>query len=91
VVYESGYENTPTGMVTITHAPLGVSSVTTWIVKEKNGGLLVEMTGKVQSNTVLMQFIKRMLPADYQELADRFLEALKKDVDGEAVSVMEKV
>jgi hypothetical protein len=82
VQYETGVENTPTGMVSITHAPLGVSSVTTWVVKEKDGACVVDMTGKVESNMVLMQFIKRMLAADYQELADRFLETLKKEVEG---------
>lgn len=87
VQYETGIENTPEGLISITHAPLNVNSVTTWVIKEGAGGLVVEMTGKVESNKVLMQFIKRMLPNDYNELAARFLEALKKDVEGS----MEKV
>lgn len=87
VQYETGSENTPDGLVSITHAPLNVNSVTTWTVREEAGGLVVDMTGKVESNKVLMQFIKRMVPNDYNELAARFLEALKKDVEGNVEKV----
>jgi hypothetical protein len=88
VQYETGMENTPSGATHITHAPLGVSSVTTWTVRQKGPGkaCVVDMTGKVESNKILMQFIKKMLPEDYQGLAQRFLEALVKDVEGQEVA-----
>jgi hypothetical protein len=43
-------------------------------------GLILEKTGKVTSNRMLMTFIKTTLQASYDKLVQEFLMALEKDV-----------
>jgi hypothetical protein len=80
-------QNTPYGMVSITHAPMGVNSVTTWVVREatqeEGTGLVVEKTGKVTSNRMLMGFIKTTLQDSHEKLCDDFLAALQREVAGD--------
>lgn len=69
------------GMVAITHAPMGVHSVTTWTIREEGeGGLVVEIEGKVTSNRMLMGFIKTTLQGSYDKLAKDFLKIVEEEV-----------
>ncbi len=70
------------GHIAITHAPMGVNSVTTWTLRESEEGLVVDMSGEVESNKMLMAFIKTTLSESYTKLAERFLKDLKKEVEG---------
>ena len=75
-------------MVSITHAPLGVWSRTTWVIREaKEGemgadgqgkGLLVDEKGEVRSNRMLMGFIKTTLKESHDRLVKDFVEALRE-------------
>jgi hypothetical protein len=70
------------GHIAITHAPMGVNSVTTWTLRESEEGLVVDMSGEVESNKMSMAFIKTTLSESYTKLAERFLKDLKKEVEG---------
>jgi hypothetical protein len=89
ITYESSIQNTPDGMVSITHAPMGVNSVTTWVVRgarEEEGegkGLVLEITGKVTSNRMLMGFIKTTLQDSYEKLDRDFVAALEREIAGD--------
>jgi hypothetical protein len=93
ITYESSIQSTPDGMVSITHAPMGVNSVTTWVVREATEeegggkGLVLEKTGKVTSNRMLMTFIKTTLQESYEKLDRDFVAALERDVAGEVEKV----
>ncbi|CZT04162.1 uncharacterized protein RAG0_10719 [Rhynchosporium agropyri] len=81
LVYETSVQHTVDGLVSITHAPMGVQSVTTWIAHEPataGEGCVLEMTGKVWSNRALMPFIRGNLQASYEKLAADFVLALEK-------------
>jgi hypothetical protein len=84
ITYESSIQNTPSGMVSITHAPMGVNSITTWVVREatpeEGQGLVLEKTGKVTSNRMLMTFIKTTLQQSYEKLSEDFVAALDRDI-----------
>ena len=84
ITYESSIQNTPNGMISITHAPMGVNSITTWVVREatpeEGQGLVLEKTGKVTSNRMLMTFIKTTLQQSYEKLSEDFVKALNKDI-----------
>jgi hypothetical protein len=71
-------------MVSITHAPMGVNSITTWVVREatpeEGQGLVLEKTGKVTSNRMLMTFIKTTLQQSYEKLSEDFVAALDRDI-----------
>lgn len=75
-------QHTPSGMFAITHAPLGVHSVTTWTVTHnKNGdGFVLEKEGKVTSNRMLMGFIRTTLQESYDRLARDFVVLLQREV-----------
>jgi len=80
--YETSLQNTDEGMITITHAPMGVNSVTRWLVrrsKVEGEGLLVLMSGVVESNRMLMAFIKTTIQGSYDRLANEFLMAVEKE------------
>ncbi|TVY43096.1 hypothetical protein LOCC1_G004526, partial [Lachnellula occidentalis] len=82
LVYETSMQNTATGMFAITHAPMGVHSVTTWTVKTETGtGCVLEKEGKVTSNRMLMAFIKTTLQESYDRLARDFVVMLQKEVE----------
>lgn len=79
------------GLRSITHAPMGVHSSTTWIVKEEGGGLVLEERGRVTSNRMLIGFIKTTLQESHEKLVRDFLAVLEKNVRGEAEEEVEKV
>lgn len=85
ITYETSMQAKEDGMMTITHAPMGVSSVTTWVVRQEEGsdGLVLESQGDCTSNRVLMAFIRTTLQDSYDKLAKDFVDALGKLVDGE--------
>jgi len=101
IKYETSLQNTDEGMITITHAPMGVHSVTRWLLRRsaKEGeGLVVLMSGVVTSNKMLMAFIKTTIQGSYDRLANEFLMALEKEVqEGKApeaedsAEVLEKI
>lgn len=79
--YQTGVQHTPDGLVCITQAPMGVMSVTTWVAREEEAAsgrvCVVDMTGKVTSNRMLMGFIKAGLQTGYERLARDFVKALE--------------
>ena len=81
------------GLRSITHAPMGVHSSTTWIVRDGEGGLVLEERGKVTSNRMLMGFIKTTLQDSHEKLVKDFMAVLEKEVagDGEGNGEVEKV
>lgn len=91
LAYETSIQATENGMISITRAPMGVHSVTIWTVVEKGAGepLVVEKTGRVTSNRMLMTFIKTTLQESYETLARDFEAALEKEVNED--QVLEKV
>lgn len=79
---------TADGMITITHAPMGVHSVTKWKVRDNDKmgeGLILEKTGKVTSNRMLMGFIKTTIQGSYEKLASDFVVELERMVEDERV------
>ena len=66
---------------------MGVHSVTKWKVKDgKEGeGLVLEKTGKVASNRMLMGFIKTTIQGSYEKLANDFVVELERMVEEERV------
>ncbi|KAF4632832.1 hypothetical protein G7Y89_g5294 [Cudoniella acicularis] len=90
ITYEVSQQNTEHGMFSITHAPMGVHSVTTWTVREEGGRLVLDKKGEVTSNRMLMGFIKTTLQESYDKLARDFVEALEKSVKGKGQEVEEK-
>ena len=67
---------------------MGVNSVTTWVVREATEeeggkGLVLEKTGKVTSNRMLMGFIKTTLQESYEKLDRDFVAALEREVAGQ--------
>lgn len=96
ITYETSMQKTDDGMITITHAPMGVSSVTKWVVRDaaKQGeGLVLEKKGKVQSNRMLMTFIKTTISGSYEKLANDFvakLDAMVEEEEREKTKVAEE-
>ncbi|KAK0125356.1 hypothetical protein ONS95_000622 [Cadophora gregata] len=83
LTYQTSVQHTADGMISITHAPMGVQSVTTWVVRDpaaEGEGCVLEKTGKVWSNRALMGFIKGGLQASYERLAADYVRALEKMV-----------
>jgi hypothetical protein len=82
IQYETSIEATEYGMKSLTHAAMGVTSVTKWVVKdaEDGGGLVVEKIGSVTSNRMLMSFIRTTLQEGHDKLAVDFVAALEKHV-----------
>ncbi len=81
IVYETSMQLTENGLVSITHAPMGVNSVTTWSLKDAEDGkegLVLLKTGKVTSNRALMTFIKTTIQGSYDKLAKDFVVELEK-------------
>ena len=94
ITYETSMECLEDGLRSITHAPMGVHSSTTWIVKNgEGGGLVLEERGKVTSNRMLMGFIKTTLQESHEKLVKDFMAVLEEEVagDGEGNGEVEKV
>jgi hypothetical protein len=85
ITYETSMEVLGDGLRSITHAPLAVNSVTTWLVKEAEGGqgLVLEERGKVTSNRMLMGFIKTTLQQSHGKLVKDFMVVLEKSAADE--------
>jgi hypothetical protein len=76
--YENSYQPLEDGGRAITHAPMGVNSVTTWKIEEIEGGkLVVKLELLVTSNRMLMGFIKTTLQGSVEKLVDDFLKAVE--------------
>ena len=80
ITYETSMEHLEDGLRSITHAPMGVHSVTLWQMKEGEHGLVLEERGKVTSNRMLMAFIKTTLQESHEKLVKDFLVALEKSI-----------
>jgi hypothetical protein len=90
IVYDTSMQNKETGMLTVTQAPMGVRSSTMWTVREATdtdpvaedgvAGLVLEVSGTVESNRMLMGFIKTTLQGSYDKLAKDFVVLLEKEV-----------
>lgn len=81
ITYETSMQNREDGLVAITHAPMGVHSVTTWVVDDagEGGGLVLRETGCVTSNRMLMGFIKTTLQDSHDKLVKDFVAFLVKE------------
>lgn len=82
LTYETSMESKEDGMRSITNAPMGVHSVTTWLVKdseEEGAGLILEKMGLVTSNKMLMGFIRTTINESYEKLATEFVALLEKE------------
>lgn len=80
IKYETSVEKRKDGMRSLTHAAMGVSSMTLWVVKEENGQVIVEKEGGVTSNKMLMGFIATTLKESHEKLAKDFVKAVEKYV-----------
>lgn len=87
IKYETAIETREDGLRALTHAAMGVSSMTLWTVKEvQGGGLVVEKEGGVTSNKMLMGFIATTLKESHEKLAIDFVKALEKYVAAKETS-----
>lgn len=84
ITYQTTVEAREDGMKSLTHAAMGVQSVTHWVVKdgESGNGLVVEKMGAVTSNRMLMSFIATTLKESHEQLARDFVIALEQYVAG---------
>jgi hypothetical protein len=91
ITYETSMQPREDGMMALTHAPMGVHSVTTWTVTEEGDGKLVlNKKGVVTSNRMLTGFIKTTLQDSYDKLARDFVEAVERRVKGKGKEVAEE-
>ncbi|CAD6444298.1 619b9e6c-33b3-4b0c-8a40-841fdb9fe021 [Sclerotinia trifoliorum] len=87
ITYTSSLQDREDGLVSITHAPMGVHSVTTWIVREAgpgesslmlgDGRLVLEEKGVVRASRMLMGFIKTTLQESHEKLVKDFMGVLE--------------
>lgn len=97
ITYLSSFQDREDGLLSITHAPMGVHSVTTWIVREagpgessvmlgSGGRLVLEERGVVRASRMLMGFIKTTLQDSHEKLVRDFMKVLegkeRKEVNG---------
>jgi hypothetical protein len=82
ITYETSMDFKEDGLLSITHAPMGVRSESTWRIREIGGGLVVEEIGKVTSNRMLMAFIKTTLQVSTEKLVDDFVAILEREAAG---------
>ncbi|TGO60556.1 hypothetical protein BOTNAR_0143g00180 [Botryotinia narcissicola] len=96
ITYTSSLQDREDGLVSVTHAPMGVHSVTTWIVREAGPGesslmlgqgrLVLEEKGVVRASRMLMGFIKTTLQESHEKLVKDFMRVLNENgADGEEV------
>lgn len=87
ITYTSSLQDRKDGLVSVTHAPMGVHSVTTWIVREagpgesslllgSGGRLLLEEKGVVSASRMLMGFIKTTFQDSHEKLVEDFMGVL---------------
>jgi hypothetical protein len=87
--YESSCQHLEDGGMILTHAPMGVNSVTTWKIEQGEEGLMVDMKLVVNSNRMLMTFIKTTLQGSVEKLVDDFLKAVERVQETGKVVVLE--
>jgi hypothetical protein len=87
--YENSYQHLKGGGMVLTHAPMGVNSVTKWIIEENEGALTVKLELKVNSNRMLMGFIKTTLQPSVEKLIDDFVKAALKSQETGKLVVLE--
>lgn len=81
IKYQTAVEALEDGMRSLTHAAMGVSSMTLWTVKENpDGSIVVDKEGGVTSSRMLMGFISSSLKESHEKLAEDFVKALEKHV-----------
>lgn len=81
IKYTTAIEALENGMRSLTHAAMGVSSMTLWTVKEnQDGSVVVDKEGGVTSSRLLMGFIATTLKESHEKLAEDFVKALEKHV-----------
>lgn len=93
ITYETSMECKDDGLLSITHAPMGVHSSTTWVVRdgENAGPLVLEERGRVTSNRMLMGFIKTTLQESHEKLVRDFMAAVEREFAVEGEGEVEKV
>ncbi|ESZ96530.1 hypothetical protein SBOR_3032 [Sclerotinia borealis F-4128] len=89
ITYTSSLQDRDDGLMSVTHAPMGVHSVTSWIVREAGPGessltlgegrLVLEEKGTVRASRMLMGFIKTTLQESHEKLVRDFMRTLKED------------
>ena len=88
ITYTASFENTPTGVKTVTHAPAGLEICAEWKVlslsetkhNEDSSGearSIIEETATVTCNALLMPFVKYTMRNSHEELKREFVERLK--------------
>ncbi|KAH8599938.1 hypothetical protein B0O99DRAFT_346276 [Bisporella sp. PMI_857] len=83
ITYETGLQTKEDGLVCITHAGMGVHSVTTWTIREEDGKLVLDEKGVVTSNRMLMSFIKTTLQESHEKLVRDVVALLEQDASDE--------
>jgi hypothetical protein len=76
--YENSYQHMEQGGMILTHAPMGVNSVTRWTIEGAEGAWTVKLELKVNSNRMLMGLIKTTLQPSVEKLIDDFVKAVGK-------------
>jgi hypothetical protein len=87
--YENSYQHLEDGGMVLTHAPMGVNSVTRWTIEGNEGSLVVKLELKVNSNRMLMGFIKTTLQPSVEKLIDDFVKAVEKRQETGKLVVLE--
>ncbi|PQE25111.1 hypothetical protein CJF31_00005967 [Rutstroemia sp. NJR-2017a BVV2] len=86
ITYNSSLQDREDGMVSVTHAPMGVHSVTSWVVREVEGEgekkWVLEERGEVRASRFLMGFIKTTLQESHQKLVRDFMAVLEEEARG---------
>ncbi|KAM3084548.1 hypothetical protein ACMFMG_001350 [Clarireedia jacksonii] len=86
ITYNSSLQDREDGMVSVTHAPMGVHSVTSWVLKEAEGEVeggkkwVLEERGEVRASRFLIGFIKTTLQQSHDKLVKDFMNALEEEV-----------
>lgn len=62
---------------------MGVSSVTSWKVREEDGKVILDETGFCTSNRMLMSFIKTTLHESHDELVKSVVAVLESEASQE--------
>lgn len=84
ITYSASMRNLSNGLLSVTHAPMGIHSVTTWLVKETyDGQLVIEERGLMTSNRLLMGFIKSTLHDSHDKLLSDIVTELINEAERE--------
>ncbi|QSZ37282.1 hypothetical protein DSL72_009376 [Monilinia vaccinii-corymbosi] len=90
ITYTSSLQDREDGLITVTHAPMGLHIVGTWIVREagpgeasvmlgSRGRLVLEERAVVRASRILMGFIKATLQESHDKLAREFMRVLEEN------------